>query len=376
VREARLTARRRLFSLKQRPSTFAEAGVVAPFTTPLLVQARMRLDYRGRLEIVARNPTGADGMYVVPLAALNELYRLSLHDRALVERMQGLTPVSPLGIREIALSLSREGLAGPDAEAAAARSLQEEEERSLLTMLLLLEQLLQEADLGKIDWKNIDTGSSDARERLRPYFKSLEPSMGIASGELITMLDELSGLVASIGHTKAPFKSLSDTTLEEVVELRRSIAEWVRGERDDHAILAGLVVECATLTIDCTGPGLAKAKTIANSARRLLHARASDRQKVDDVLTRPIWLLDGWRHLAALWRGGAEEPREAQRDILVELAELAPLVPLAADEWLGKPMEVRGNPELRRWVRLNEDWRTGHVLDRQAVIEQVLAEAL
>ncbi len=371
-----MTANRRLFSLKQRPATFAEAGVVAPFTTPLLVQARLRLDYRGRLEVVARNPTGADGVYVLPLTALEELYRLSLHDRALVLKLRDLSPISPLGIRAIALGLAEEGLAGPDAEAASKRSQEEDEERSLLTMLLLLEQLLDEAGLGRIDWKTIDTGSSDARERLRPYFKSLEPSMGIASGELITMIDELSGLVAAIGHAKAPFKSQSDTTLEEVVEIRRSIAEWVRGECHDHAALAGLIVESATLTIECTEPGLAKARTIVNSARRLLEARASDRMKVDEVLTRPVWLLDGWRHLAALWRGGGEATREAQRDILVELAELAPLVPLAADEWLGKPMEVRANNGLRRWVRLNEDWRTGHMIDRQAVIEQILAETL
>ena len=373
-----MAANRRLFSLKQRPATFAEAGVVAPFTTPLLVQARLRLDYRGRLEIVARNPTGSDGVYVLPLAALDELYRLSLHDRALIQRLQGLSPVSPLTIRAIALDLAHEGLAGPDAEAASKRVQEEDEERSLLTMLLLLEQLLDEAGLGRIDWKTIDTGSSDTRERLRPYFKSLEPSMGVASGELITMLDEVSALVASIGHGRAPFKSHADTTLAEVIELRRSVAEWVRGERDDHAVLAGLIIECATLTIDCTRPCLDKARAIVNSARRLLEARASARTKVDEVLIRPVWLLDGWRHLGALWRGGAEATREAQRDILLEIAELAPFVPLAADEWLGKPIDARapGGNGLRRWVRLNEDWRTGHVIDRQAVIEQVLAEVL
>ncbi|MEZ5863054.1 MAG: hypothetical protein R3D25_02870 [Geminicoccaceae bacterium] len=174
-----MTANRRLFSLKQRPSTYAEAGVVAPFTTPLLLQARLRLDYRSRLEVVARNPTGADGVYVVPLASLEEFFRLSLHDRALIERLRGLTPIGPLGIREIALGLASEGLAGPDAEAAATRSLQED--RSLLTMLLLLEQLLQEPASTRSTGRRSTPPRAMPANACAPISKSLEPSMGIGS---------------------------------------------------------------------------------------------------------------------------------------------------------------------------------------------------
>lgn len=350
--------------------------MVAPFTTPLLVQARLRLDYRGRLEVMTRNPTGADGMYVLPLAALEDFFRLSVHDRSLVGQLRDRSPASPLAVRTIAMALARQGLAGPDAEAAALELEAEDEERGLLTVLLLLEQLLQEAGLEKIDWRKIDTASTGARERLRPYFKSLEPAMGIGSDALITMIDELSGLIAAIGHNRAPFQSMADTTLEEVVELRQSIAQWARAERDDHASIATLIVECASLTIESAGPCLARAKGIADSARRLLEARAGDQQKVDEVLGRPIWMLDGWRHLTALWRAAGEQPREAQRDALIEIGELAPLVPVSVDEWLGKSFDAPNRSEIRRWVRLNEDWRSGHQLDRQAVIEQVLAEAL
>lgn len=371
-----MPASRRLFSLKQRPTTFAEAGVVAPFTTPQLAQARLRPDYRGRIEVVARNPTGADGMYVLPLAALGELFRLSVHDRALAERLHGLAPISPVTIREVALTLAAEGLAGPDAKDAADRGLAEAEERQLLTMLLLLEQLLQEAGLERIDWKSIDTSSKDARERLRPYFKSLEPSLRMSAADLIAAIDELSGLLSVIGHVRSPYKSYADGTLEEVRGLHKSIGSWARGERDDHAAIARLVLECAVLTVECAEPSLAKAKEIAQDARRLIMARRQDPARIDELLIRPLWLLDGWRHLAALWRAAADQPRDVQRDSLVELGDLAPLVPLVADEWAGRTLEVKGSTEMRRWVRLNEDWRTGHVVDRQGVVEQLLAEAL
>ncbi len=372
-----VTARRRLFSVKQRPATFAEAGVVAPFTTPAIAQARLRLDQRGRLEVVARNPTGSDGMYVVPLAGMGELFRLSIHDRAMVEKIEAAPSVSPLTIRRVALETAMEGLAGPDAEAAAAAALNREEEHALLTLLLLLERLLAEAGLPSIDWKQIDTGDNAARERLKPYFKSLEPSLRMSSTELITAVDALSALVAPIGVARAPFKSVAAATLADVEALRDSVAVWARGERDDWAAIAELVVDCAVLTIACAEKSLETATRLVQSVGGMLEAHAAAADSVAEVLTRPIWLLDGWRHLIALWAAVAEQPREAQRDAMIELGELVPLVPLSADDWLGaSSAEGRSQYEIRRYVRLNEDWRSGSMIDRQAVVEELKAASL
>lgn len=372
-----MAACRRLFSVMQRPATFAEAGVVAPFTTPHIAQARLRLDHRGRPEVVARNPTGAEGVYVVPLAAVGEFFRLSIHDRALVERLTQLQPISPLTIRQVALALAVEGLAGPDATTAAEKALATAEEQALLTMLLLLERLLQEAGLPRIDWKAIDTGDKNVRERLRPHFKQLEPSIGIDAGELVGVVDELGAIVAPIGLPGAPFESQAAGTLAEVQALRASVEEWGRTERDEWGAIARLVVECADLTISGAAHGLEAAAGICRSTGQLLKAQASAPEQVAEVLTRPVWLLDGWRHLTALWRSVAEKGRDDQRDAMAELGELVPLVPLVVDEWLGKGRETAPpSSEIRRWVRLNEDWRSGLLIERQAVVEQLQAASL
>jgi hypothetical protein len=372
-----VTARRRLFSVKQRPATFAEAGVAAPFTTPAIAQARLRLDQRGRIEVVARNPTGSDGMYVVPLAALGEFFRLSIHDRAMVEKIEATQAMSPITIRRVALQLAMEGLAGPDAKAAAVAALRQEEEHALLTLLLLLEQLLAEAGLPQIDWKQIDTGDKASRERLKPYFKSLEPALGMSATALIAAVDALSALVAPIGVARAPFQSIAAATLGDVQAMRQSIEDWAKTERDDQEAIARLVVECAALTIACAEKSMAKATALVQSVRAMVEAHASAPDGVADVLTRPIWLLDGWRHLTALWAAVAEQPREAQRDAMIELGELVPLVPMSADEWLGgNGNKGRSQFEIRRQVRLNEDWRSGLMIDRQALIEQLQAASL
>lgn len=372
-----MAACRRLFSVMQRPATFAEAGVVAPFTTPLVAQARLRVDHRGRPEVVARNPTGADGVYVVPLGAIGEFFRLSIHDRAFVEHLAQLQPISPLTIRQVALALARDGLAGPDAAAAAERALANEEEQALLTMLLLLERLLQEAGLPRIDWKAIDTGDKNVRERLRPHFKQLEPSIGIDAAELVGVVDELSTIVAPIGLPGASFKSQAGGTLAEVQALHASVEEWARAERDEWIAVARLVIECADLTITAASHSLEAAGGICRSTGKLLKAHATAPEQVAEALTRPIWLLDGWRHLTALWRSVAEKCRDDQRDAMAELGELVPLVPLVVDGWLGKRREsVQPSSEIRRWVRLNEDWRSGLQIERQAVVEQLQAASL
>lgn len=351
--------------------------MAAPFTTPPISQARLRLDHRGRVEVVARNPTGSDGNYVMPLAALGEMFRLSIHDRALLERLESLRPISPWTIRGVALIVATEGLAGPDGKEAAERAIAEDEERVLLTMLLLLEQLLREAGLSRIDWKAINTSDSQVRERLRPHFRSLEPSISMSAEELIEMLDALSAVVAPIGFPNAPFKSHSETTLVDLRDLRQSVEAWGRAECDEAASAAELIVECAALSIACAEKSMAKAEGLLRKTGKLLEAYAADRERVEEILTRPIWLLDGWRHLTALWNASDGKTRDERREAVFELAALVPVVPLSADEWLGiKPDQQRSSAELRRWVRINEDWRSGLMIERQAAIEQLQAAAL
>ena len=48
------------------PATFEERGVAVSFTTPALAYARIRKDYRDRLEVVLPNIGDAKGTFVIP----------------------------------------------------------------------------------------------------------------------------------------------------------------------------------------------------------------------------------------------------------------------------------------------------------------------
>jgi len=198
----------------------------------------------------------------------------------------------------------------------------------------------------------------------------------MSSTELVEALDALSVIIAPIGVAKAPFESLAQATLADVRALRASVGAWAETQHDDLAAIARLVVECADLTVNCAAAGMTAATRLLKSVQTLLEAYAAARDGVTERLGRPIWLLDGWRHLTALWASVAEQPIEAQRDAMIELGDLVPLVPLSADEWLDQEQKGRSQYEIQRYVRLNEDWRTGLLIERQALLEELQAASL
>src|SRR5271166_5073484 len=81
------------------PATFEERGVAVSFTTPALAYARIRKDYRDRLEVVLPNIGESKGTFVIPWSALADTVTLTTHDRALQEEVQNSDAVSPYDIR-------------------------------------------------------------------------------------------------------------------------------------------------------------------------------------------------------------------------------------------------------------------------------------
>ena len=86
--------------------------------------------------------------------------------------------------------------------------------------------------------------------------------------------------------------------------------------------------------------------------------RTSD-QALRRDLARPDWLLDGWAETAALWEAAAKEERDAQRAVLVRIETLVPVLPREALDDAALSGITRRQPSRGRWVRRNEDWRSG-----------------
>ncbi|CAK0739563.1 hypothetical protein CCP1ISM_10690001 [Azospirillaceae bacterium] len=82
-------------------------------------------------------------------------------------------------------------------------------------------------------------------------------------------------------------------------------------------------------------------------------------------LMRVQFLLDGWDNMITLWRDAADKEPAEQQALVAELFNLLPLLPrneiLAGSDIDPEKQFERLDGIQRRWVRANQDWRTGRL---------------
>ena len=94
------------------PVSFRERGTTVPFTTPLLLNARIRAAAFGRgFEMVVSNPSGGRGALIMPWSAMPDISAPTLFDRYLWESLATSEDISPISIRHEAQRLVAMGLA-------------------------------------------------------------------------------------------------------------------------------------------------------------------------------------------------------------------------------------------------------------------------
>ncbi len=353
------------------PATFAERGVTVPFTTPAVAMARLRPTDAGGVELVVANPSGADGCYVFPLRAVSDFTTLSMHDRLLLELLLELPAITPSDIRRAARRVAATGAAGrPAAKSAKAAAIREEQEQ-LLTNLLLITQLLRQAGFAEVDWRRLDLGRRETRATTRRYLTRYESELGMKPDAMLAAVEELCPLIAPIGVAGGAFQAAHDATIERLTQLALSLRAWARGEALDQAKGVELIARCAEFTTERarTALGRCRART-ADMVALLRSWRAREKSLLAD-LARPDWLLDGWAEIAALWEAAAMDEREAQRAVLARIETLVPVLPKEALDGTAAEALPQRQLSQRRWVRLNEDWRSGSLrLDDGARVEQ------
>ena len=356
---------------KWQPSTFAERGVTVPFTTPVIALARLRPSDNGQPEMIVANPSGAEGSYVFPLRSLKDFTTPSMHDRLLVDILLELPAISPSDVRRAARDAARTGAAGraaaKSAKAAAAREAQEH----LLTNLLLITRLLRQAGFAEVDWRRLDLGDREIRATTRRYLTRYETKLGMKPDAMLAVVEEMCPSIAPIGVAGEGFKAAHDVTIERLQQMAASLRDWARGEAHDQAKGVELIASCAEFSVGKALDALALARSRTDDMVSLISSfRARDKTLLRD-LCAPDWLLDGWTEIAALWEAAVKEEREAQRGVVARIETLVPVLPREAfGETDGESAPHRQLTQ-RRWVKLNEDWRSGSLsLDDGARVEQ------
>jgi len=310
------------------PTSFAERGVDAPFTAPLLAGSRLRQADRPGLELVVPNPSGGRGVYILPWTSARSLCNPTLHDLRLYEELRRVPLLTPTAVRTAARIVAREGLAGEEAQQAA-----------------------------------IAAAAADADTRLRAAAKlwiGLRSASlsGLSPHEVARQLDALGALFVPIGLPPDADKARLPQLQVALDALRSETDQWARiNGGDDLGAVAGMISSGAAAAIAAAEPLVQDARALAGDVPTLLQQWMRTPDDVKARLTRPEWVLDGWDRIVMLWRE-ARWPA-GQRAALLEMAQLVPELPEEAADWLGRPPAALAGLRGCRVISLKEGWRTG-----------------
>ena len=357
------------------PASFRERGATVPFTTPLLLNARIRRSSSGQnLELVAINPSGGRGMLILPWSMMTEICSPTLFDRQLWESLGQATDISPIGIRHEAQRLAAQGLAGRSAALAAKDAQRREISCQRLIKSMLLESLIAATETS--DQATGHRSDQDEDAFLRRAERAVAHSAKIAglplskfAADLDDLANALSGTTQQIGLEDARLRQM----LESLNRMTDEIASWAAQQPPDSTQLqaANFVQSTARQTIQCATFALAAADNLIADLGLVVPEWRGEWDDILECARGPDWVMDGWKIPMALW--GAAEPSQRSAAIW-EMALIAPIMPREAKAWL--PNSKTARETLRRTtqvVRDRADWRSGDVTELVARNENLIS---
>ena len=345
------------------PATFAERGVNVPFTTPVLLGARARPQTDGDgLEVLIPNPSGGEGVYILPWAAFPEICTPTLHDRRLWFLLRHETVLTPSIVREAAEITAIEGHAGRATIIAATEARQARKDRAKRVNFGLLLGLIKQME---------GPGSGHAAPELddpRQVALRSQRAVMVAAQQLRMTTEAVAAALEELGKAFNGFGMPQDNDLaesrrliSELLALSLSIEAW-RSELPTHATFgsAALVEQSLRLTLECAVKASEQFNALIGNTYGAIEAWRQDRQEILRELTRLDWLLDGWGPILGIWNAAAASDKAAA---MMEMAVLAPILPKEVMGWLGSTPDMAQERRKVRIVNQFEDWRSGRVID-------------
>jgi len=343
-------------------ATFLERGISLPFTTPMLVGARLRLREREAMELVIKDPSGGMGFYVLPWAALPDMCSPTSHDCRLWDLIVAEPLLSPASIRRAAGQVVREGLAGPAAEAA--RSAAEHRchgDRVRANFMLLVLTIRQNETPEEAVIPPERDHPEQLERRAKRALARLGGMLGIPANDMAGCLEEVAALLQDIGIPGHQEPALTRRRMMELEALSRGIAEWNEASlaaRDSPA--SAIIVGSVEMTLAGCRRVLMELEALIVDPLALLRRWLNDPVALRQLVSRAEWLLDGWELPCAMW---CNAPAEGRLATSLQIASLTPVLPREAERWTRHDTAGReGTVLLRRRVRALEDWRTGQII--------------
>jgi len=345
------------------PATFTERGVNIPFTTPILLGTRARPQQeREGLEVIIPNPSGGEGVYILPWVAIPEICTPTLHDRRLWHLLRDEAILTPALVREAAETAALEGHAGRAAMMAVNQTRQAREDRAKRINFGLLLGLIKQ-----MEGPNPGRPAPELDDPRQVAMRGQRAVLACASQLRMTTeavaaaLEELARAFNGFGMPKDNDMAPSRRVIWELQTLAASLETW-RGDLPAHmdSGSAALVGQSLQLTLEGSLRAAEQFDALIGNTYAAVQAWQQDRTDILQELSRLDWLLDGWGPILGIWNAAAAADKGAA---MMEMAVLAPILPKEVMGWLGFTQDMAQERRKVRIVNQFEDWRSGRVID-------------
>lgn len=339
------------------PASFAERGVVVPFTTPQLFGAWLSRARPGaEEELTLPNFSGQPGQISLSGAQLLQTPGLTAHDRVLWQKLKAIPQFSPEKLRDAVINTAADGWRGRAAMAWAEDQKAADSTASRRMFFLLLTDLIRRTEL-------------PAEAKVPPEQESLiylRPRIGKAVARLArryamtteaveAAVEALASLFMPLGKRDDAVTGHTRSALAELESFTREIEQWLAPRHDNaRGVRAEFVLRKAKLSWICARAAVNELDRVLEDTTILIRAWQRDQESVLRRASRPLWLLDGWDLIIALWRQSEPSDREA---CFWEMSHLVPPLPKEVEGWSGFP---EGAGDLRQEEASNikgMDWR-------------------
>jgi hypothetical protein len=280
-----------------------------------------------------------------------------VHDSRLNRLIASLPALTPSAMRQVALEVAAQGLAGRQAMAAAKATIEKDLQDRINTQYLLLgtlaEQTAPDAFKG-VDWRRCP--SLEVERQARRIVTQLARTRNQSPDSLSSTLDDLAATFAPIGLT-GQSQARIPRLLRDIAAMHAGLVERMRATCDD------VLFEFADMVAARAGPltatserVLAAASSLTQDVTGLLRSWTRSRERVLELAAKPEWLLDGCEEVCRLWQSGPN--LEQQRATVIEMAHLMPVLPREIEQWSALaviPSEIAaGQP-----ISFDTEWRAG-----------------
>lgn len=298
-----------------------------PFTTPSVAFSRVRGDGREGLEVLVPGLSGSQGVYVIPWRGLRDMFKMTVHDRALHEEIDGLKEASPKAIREVVLNVASGGLAGPRARDAALQAQQKDEDDKLRSGFYLIGAVVKNLSGSELTVSLNDVASADGQREVRNILNRIADNLNLPTSTLHDRMDAWAAAISIVGVKDMPMKCRVRRAMDDIQTFSETLGIWgdqtFTANKDYGRVINSIAFE----TLSVINTYLSTLDKFTEMSGETLKNWPKAGDNVTALAEKAEWLLDGWDSLVALWDSSIDEPAHVLDAVVGDIFRLLPLAP-------------------------------------------------